>query len=281
MKTISVALQNHLAGELSTLATLIKITRRDAVVKAFTSYDQDVLVDGILYKADGAFQASALENRNTLATDNLEIIGMLDNAALKESDLRAGLYDHARIDVYMCNWADLSQGVVQLRRGWLGEVKISGGQYHAELRGLHDLLQRQIGSFYTPECRHTLGDARCAVTLAAHTVTGSITAVTDNGVFTDASRSEADGLFNYGLITFTSGANAGLSMEVKDFTADIFTLWLPMPFTVAVGDTYSVIKGCDKRLSTCKNRFNNITNFGGFPDLPGVDKMIDYPDARV
>lgn len=280
MKTVSAALQTHLGKELATLATLIKITRADNQILGFTSFDKDIVISGVTYKADGAFQASSIQNRVALSTDNLDIIGLLDAAMISDADLRAGLYDHARIDVYLCNWADLTQGIMQLRRGWLGQVKLIGGKYQAELRGLHDLLQRPFGKVYSPECRHTFGDTSCKINLAAQTVTGAVSAVTDTSHFTDTSRTEADDVFDYGLLTWTSGANVGLSMEVKSFIAKQFTLWLPMPNAIAVSDTYSVYKGCDKRFATCQTVFNNAVNFGGFPYLPGVDRILNYPDAR-
>lgn len=281
MKTIPAALDTHLSGELATLATLIKISRRDGAVMGFTSHDRDLLVSGVTYKADSAFSASAIENKNTLSADNLEAFGMLEDSGITESDIRKGRYDHARIDVYLCNWADLTQGVVQLRRGWLGEIQIEGGQYRAELRGLHDLLQRPIGATVTPECRHDLGDSGCKIDLVSLTVTGAVTSVTSAHMFADSSRAEAAGHFNGGLLTWTSGPNSGLSMEVKDFTSGQFTLWLAMPDLPAAGNSYSVTPGCDKRFSTCKAKFNNVVNFGGFPHLPGIDKILDYPDARL
>lgn len=280
MKTVSPALQTHLSKELSTLATLVKITRKDSVVLGFTTTDKDLVISGITYKADGAFQASAIQNRAALSTDNLDIIGLLDSASISDADLRAGLYDHARIDVYMCNWADLTQGVMQLRRGWLGEVKLIGGKYQAELRGFLDLLQRPFGKTYSPECRHGFGDSSCKINLASFTVTGSVSSVVDASQFTDVTRSEANNIFNYGLLTWTSGANTGLSMEVKSFIAKQFTLWLPMPYPITVGNSYSVYNGCDKRFATCQSIFNNAINFGGFPHLPGVDRTLNYPDAR-
>jgi uncharacterized phage protein (TIGR02218 family) len=281
MKTLSPALEAHLAGELATLATLIKISRRDNMVLGFTSHDQDLAVDGVTYKADSAFEASALEARQGLSTDNLEIAGILDGSALDGDAVRRGLYDHARIDVYLCNWADLSQGVMQLRRGWLGEVTLKGSEYQAEVRGLHDLLQRPIGASFTPECRHQLGDNRCTVNLAGYTVSGSATSVLDAARFYDSSRSEADGYFDSGLVTWTSGPNAGLSMEVKRFADKLFTLWLPMPQAITAGHAFTAIAGCDKRYATCRTKFSNLVNFGGFPHLPGVDRILNYPDARA
>jgi uncharacterized phage protein (TIGR02218 family) len=280
MKSLSVPLAAHLQQELSTTATLIKITRQDGTVLGFTSFDRDLVVSGVTYAADNSFQASALESRNALSTDNLSIAGMISSSAISEDDISAGRYDHARVDVYLCNWNDLTQGVMQLRRGWIGEVKIEGGQYQAELRGLHDLMQRPVGDRFTPECRHDLGDAQCGVNLVPLTVTGAVTSVTDVARFADSSRAEADDYFNGGLLTWTSGANTGLKFEIKGFSSAAFALWLSAPFTIQVGDAYSAVPGCDKRLATCRDRYNKVVNFGGFPYLPGLDRMLTYPDAR-
>jgi uncharacterized phage protein (TIGR02218 family) len=282
MKVLSPALQAHLDGELTTLATLVKITRTDGVSKAFTTHDADLVVDGMIYKADGSFSSRFLENTASLRENNFEISGILDSSAIDESDLKAGLYDHARIDVFTVNWADVSQGAIYMRRGWLGEVTLAGGKYVADLGGLHDLLQRRIGDVYTPECRYDFGDARCGINSETLKVTGAVTGVIDSATFIDTARSEADGIFNYGKLVWTSGANAGLSMEVREWDASnkTFFLWLPMPKAIAVSDAYTAYPGCDRRFTTCKARFNNAVNFGGFPHLPGLDKILQYPDSR-
>jgi uncharacterized phage protein (TIGR02218 family) len=279
MKTISSALQAHLTGELTTLATLVKITRVDGTIKSFTTHDQNITIASVTYLADGALTPSAIESRAGLAVDNLEVTGILDSADIADADIEAGLYDFARIDVYACNWADLTQGTVQVRRGWLGQVTSADVHYVAELRGLHDLLQRPVGDYYTPECRFDLGDANCCVNLSTQTSTGTVTSVTDNANFTDTAQTAANGIFAYGKLTWASGANKGQSMEVKAWnnSSQLFTLWLPMPNAIGVGDAYSVTPGCDKRFATCRDTFSNGTNFGGFPYVPGVGNILQYP----
>ena len=51
MKTVSAALAQHLAGDVTTLATCWKITRRDGVVLGFTDHVRDLDVDGVTYRA--------------------------------------------------------------------------------------------------------------------------------------------------------------------------------------------------------------------------------------
>lgn len=82
------------------------------------------------------------------------------------------------------------------------------------------------------------------------------------------------GYFDYGLITFTSGLNTGLSMEVKSYVPGQITLQLPFPYAVAVGDAYTMHAGCDKSLATCRDRFSNLVNMRAFPYLPGIDKLV-------
>ena len=280
MKTLSPALAAHMAQEVTTLAYLLKITKRDGVVLGLTDHDRDLVVGGVTYQADGSFDFPALNNDSDLAAENDPVTGILDSSLISAEDLQAGLYDQARIDLYLCNWADLSQGTMQLRRGWLGEVSLRGGQYQAALRGLHDRLEREVGDVYTPECRYDLGDSRCTVNLVSHTFSGAVSVVLNETQFADFSRTEPEGVFAYGKLIWTTGANQGLVMEVKGWDAinQIVTLWLPMPHPIVIGDSYSIQRGCDKRFTTCRSVFANGLNFGGFPHLPGTNKILQYPD---
>lgn len=281
MKEISAALQSHLDGELTALAELIKITRDDGNVIAFTTHDADIECDDVIYTADGSYSGDRLRQDVNLKANDYDIAGLLGSAKITKEDLETGLYDHSRIDVSMCNWRDLSQGVVRIRRGWLGEVIFSDGQFMATLRGLQDLLSRRVGQTYTPECRYDLGEARCGVALDELAVAGSVTSISDKSVFMDDTRSEESGFFNDAKLTWTSGLNSGLSVEVNgwDLSSKRFRLWLPVPHEITVGDMYIVAPGCDKRFTTCKARFNNVANYGGFPHLPGLSKILLYPDA--
>ncbi|NDF11892.1 MAG: DUF2163 domain-containing protein [Proteobacteria bacterium] len=204
-----------------------------------------------------------------------------EGAQVKEADLMAGLYDFAEIEIFKVNYTDLSQGTLKLRRGWIGEVSVNKGQFVAEVRGLMQALSQTIGELYSPSCRASLGDSRCKIAMEPYTRTGSITSVTDNTRFADSTRVEAAGYFTFGKITFTSGANNGLSMEVKEYVPGKITLALPMPFAVVVGDTYSMTAGCDKTIETCIVRFANAVNFRGEPHVPGTDRMLQTAGTRT
>jgi uncharacterized phage protein (TIGR02218 family) len=279
MKSLSPELQAHLEGRTTSYVMCWKITSRaPGTVVGFTEHIEDIVFDGITYSARSGFSPSALRNTNDLAVDNFDVTFLLEFDGTAEAELIGGYYDYAQVDVFLINYADLTQGKVQLARGTLGEVTIGRGQAKAEIRGLAQELQQDVLELTSPTCRADLGDARCGVNLAAFTVSGTISSVTSNKLFSDSSRSEANDYFNGGLLTWTSGDNAQLKMEVKNYTSSSkqFELHQAMPYPIQIGDTYTVYRGCDKSLSACKNIFNNVINFRGEPYLPGVDQVMQF-----
>lgn len=285
MKNISSNLQNHIAQEVTTLATCWKLTRRDTTVLGFTNHDNDITFESQLYKASSGFTPTSIESSTQLNVDNLDVEGMLSSGSLTEADIMAGRYDFAEIEIFQVNYNDLTQGAIKLRRGWLGEVSFHRDYFIAEVRGMTQLLSQRIGELYSASCRATLGDERCKVDLGLHTVTGSVTSTISNIEFVDSGRSEVSGLYDFGTLTFTSGENQGLSVEVKEYilesTGGRIILALPMSSPIVSSDSYSLSKGCDKTISTCFNRFNNVVNFRGEPNVPGIDRMLETAGTRT
>ena len=276
-------LKTHIAQSVTTLAYLWKLTRADSAEYFFTDHDEEIIYSGDTYKSANSVRASALDVNEELSPDNFDFEMILDSNEIDIDGLKAGLFDYATIHVYLINYKSTGDGVIHVARGKLGAVEIiDDNAGKAEFRSISQMLGQNIGRVYGEECDADLGDTRCGINLASHTVTGTITGVTDNRRMADSGRSEADDFFNYGKLTWTSGNNNGLAIEVKDWvlSTKLFTIVRPMPFDVQVGDTYSVYRGCDKLKSTCKDVFSNLDNFRGFPNIPGVDRQLQYPDAN-
>lgn len=163
------------------------------------------------------------------------------------------------------------------RKCRIGQVNTSGQMFSAELLGLMKNLEKPLVRPILPGCPATLGDTECAKSLVAFTVTGTIASIDATGLqITDASRTEASGYFDYGVVTMTSGDSSGYSMEVKSSVVGSFIMQQVMPFGIAAGDTYSLVAGCDKSFATCGTKFDNVINFQGFPHLPGQDRLLRY-----
>jgi uncharacterized phage protein (TIGR02218 family) len=259
MKNASEALAAHVAGEVTTLATCWPL-----------------VIDGLTYVAATGFLPSAIKSGADLSVDNLDVDGFLDDDALKAEDLTAGLFDGARIDIFLVNWAALSQGRLLLRRGWLGEVKRADNRFSAEIRGLANRLQQTSGKLYSRLCRTDLGSAECQVVLGPLTDELAITAVSGGDTFTVAT-ARPTGFYTFGICTFLTGANAGAATEVLQHNGESIQLFTPMPRPIAIGDEVRLVAGCDKTPETCHATFANILNFRGEPHIPGNDKVFSYP----
>lgn len=137
---------------------------------------------------------------------------------------------------------------------------------------LIDALNQSVGWTYTPACGKTLGGqeyAGCKIDLAPLKVTGTLTSVTDSCTFTDTGRTEVSDYFGLGTIKFTSGENAGLkAQEIESFANGVITTFEPFYYTPAPGDAYEMTPGCRKRLEDCRDKWNNVPNFGGFTNMP-------------
>lgn len=262
-----------------TWAQCMRIERTDGEVLAMTELDADVVYDSVTYQASVSYTPTTIDGTANLSVNNAETGGFLTVTGISKDDIVAGLYDGATVYFLLVDYSDNSL-VRHLGKGYLGEAEIKENSYSIEYRSLTQKLQQTIGRYYTAECNATLGDSRCGVNLASFTDSGTVTSVTSNQVFADSSLigTQADDYYNYGLITFTSGLNDGISREVKDYddaTGQI-TTFMPFPYAVAVSDTFDVYAGCDKRKATCRDKFDNVINFRGFDMIPGRDQITKF-----
>ncbi len=166
MRTISRALQTHIAQESTTLATYWKITRVDSTVMGFTNHDRDLTIGAVTYLAASGYTGSDVQLADALNVDNLELAGIIDSAGITETDIRSGIYDGASVEIGYVNWASPSDGTIPLINGVIGEITKRDSLFVAELRSLQQLLQQNIVEVTSPTCRAQLGDTRCAVRIS-------------------------------------------------------------------------------------------------------------------
>lgn len=270
MRTISNDLKNAIAS--GKIARLLKISCKNGTVYGFTTTEMPLTVDGQLYNP-----APGLESVRYTATSDASISNQEIGAAMlevPEDEILAGVFDGATLEAAWCTWANPSLGRVITFKGSLGEVSWDERGFVADIVSYTKALERNIGWTYTASCRHKLfGTAEagrlgyCGLSSAAFTFTGAVTSVETNKWKFTTDLSQASGYFSSGLLTWTTGNNAGLTVTVKKQTSGQLELFIPTAFTVQVGDTFSIQAGCDKTLETCKSKFSNVANYGGFPHI--------------
>lgn len=259
---------------MTTLATCWKVTRRDTTVQGFTDHDADLTISGVTYKSAVGFVPSSIDRSTEITADTQQLVGIINSTDLSADDLRAGIYTGARVEIFQANWST-SAKVRTLLVGHLGEVQITGQQYSAVLLSLEHELSKPAVRIASTRCDADLGDTRCGYSLVADN--GTVTGVTSaRRVFVDTGLAADDGYYDGGKVTWVTGDNAGRVMDVKKYTSstDTVELYEPLPDDIAIADTYTISRGCDKTMATCIGTYSNGENFRGFPHIPGFSDLI-------
>ena len=285
MRTLDLGFKAHIESGATTLATCWKVTRTDGVVLGFTDHDRTLSFGGTDYVPVAGFDGGEAPQKLGPQVDTTEVVGVLRSDAISEADIELGKYDGAEVETWRVNWRDVSQRLLQ-RRATIGEILREDGQFRAELRSGQQALNQVRGRLYSPLCDAVVGDTRCGVDLtdpALH-AGATVTDVSDrNRVAASGLDSFAIGWFSLGHAVWTSGARDGLGdgivAHTREGTVDILAFVAPVGDTAEIGDTLVVTAGCDRRLATCRDKFDNVVNFRGFPHIPGNDFVLRYPKS--
>lgn len=266
----------HLAGETTTLCRCWRLVRRDGATLGFTDHDEDVTFAATTFAARTGLEAAEATAELGFAVSGGEIAGALVSAGLTDSDVEAGLYDDAGVETWLVNWRDPAQRLL-LDLHAIGEIRRADGAFVAELRGLAHRLDEERGRLYRAACSAELGDPDCGLAIAP--TSASVTETDGASTLTAAALAAfPPERFTGGSVTFETGANAGLTCEIKlHRSGGALDLWRRVPNPLAVGDAFRARPGCDKRFATCRDRFGNVVNFRGFPHMPGNDFILRVP----
>lgn len=276
------------AGCATTLAQFVEIKRRDGVAMRFTSLDADFTYGGDVYYACDGMDPTAVELGSDFQASNMEILGLISSARLTVEDIQAGLYDGATYRVFLLDTSDTTRGAHVLLSGRIGRVTATRSAYNAELLGPGKALEQTLTAAYGPNCRHDFGDAYgdstkagCKYDVAGTQVSTTVTALSvDRRIVVASSLAQAAGYWNYGTLTVTSGDNDGQVRRVKGFTGGTIELWEALPYPMAVGDGFDIVRGCARTRAACIV-YGQILNYGGHDDLPGTDFLVKTPDAKL
>lgn len=164
-------------------------------------------------------------------------------------------------------------GTVHLFEGRIGEVEVNSTSVHCEVKSFTEVLDTMIPrNVYQASCLHTLYGAGCGVAKAANGINLQVQAGGTSSTLKCAVTGA--GVYDLGELVFTSGVNQGVRRAVKQHTAGQLVLSFPLPDAPGVGDAFTVYKGCDKTLATCKAKFANGARFKGFPFVPAPETAV-------
>jgi uncharacterized phage protein (TIGR02218 family) len=268
------------AGDAKTLvADLYTFTLRSGTILTYTNADVPITWNGYTYLADSVL----VEGLKFKCAAGLDVDQQQITIAARETDtvagvpffqaLRSRVFDGCEImreRAFLTAWNAAPAGAVLLFKGRIGTIdKI--GRTEAEITVNSDLVLLDLEmprNIYTANCQHVLYDSGCTLAKESFGANGTVDSGSTRSVIV---WSGGAAIYSQGTVTFLTGANAGVRVNVKQGYASAgggLNLSYPLPNLPAVGDTFRVYQGCDHTKATCLAKFDNLLNFRGFPYIP-------------
>ena len=159
-------------------------------------------------------------------------------------------------------------------KGFIDSVSFQGGG-RAIVRAISEggLLRRNIPKrTYRGLCGHVLYDGGCKVSRTSFEFNVTVTAISADGLTVTVQGTgisgQASDFFAGGELQKPSG-DRRMVLNFTDLGGGSGTVLVMLPYSgVAIGDALKLTAGCDHVIQTCRTKFANEVNYGGFPWIP-------------
>jgi hypothetical protein len=267
----------------------------------FTDADASLTISGQTYLTGLTITRSAFTQRVGLAVQSVDLTiqPQADNPGAPVtlagggflSQCRAGAFDGGIITVSKGFFnkpaagtvLDVSPGIVPWFQGVVDQIHVGRFSVDLTVNDIVQLLNVQMPrNILQSGCVHALFDAGCTLVKATFTTSGSISGgITANSFNTGLT--QANGYFDLGVITFTSGVLSGSSYAISTYlnasgNVKAVAPWAALP---TAGDTFTIVPGCDKSQATCSAKFSNLAHYRGAPYVPQPETLYDGGTAST
>lgn len=236
----------------------------------YTSGDVSVVFDANTY-VPATIKRGMVEKNSELDVSTLSV--QLVNLGSPISDF----FEINPIEVIWISVAKLhrEQDPLEANIIFLGQIKdiaFSGVSAEISCVGFEQFLKMPIPQLrFQINCNHKVFDTNCGLDSATYKVTTSITLDTTETQLTHATfDTYADGYFTGGKVKFNNEYRGIIA-----HAGSIITMAYKMKDLIS-NDTVDVYPGCDGRLETCRDKYNNVIHSLAFRYIP-----YDNPTERT
>ena len=132
---------------------------------------------------------------------------------------------------------------------------------------------------YQPTCNHILFDKRCRVERSEYLWVVSLRPDTNDKRLLNVTQiskhpfrdnfSDVDvNYFRHGTLSIIQDTDTIDKKTISQSSSTAIRLSFPLSFDIADNTAALLTPGCQHNLSDCKEKFNNLDNFAGFPHIP-------------
>jgi len=255
------------SGKILYLAELFTFTLRDGTILRYTTYGIDIVYDGNTY-----IHAPIVRTPHTQDTDlsvgETQITFPRVSPWTDPERLLSRYLDNAQVNIL---WLDrsLHSNKRVVFTGDTGEVSYNQVTVLATFKNLMNLFHKKVPRRkYSEGCNHRMYDTLCKLVRAVYEKTGTVESGSTKTAIIDSARVEADKYFDLGILECTSGQNNGEKRWIKNYTVGRIDIFVDLPYTPTISDTYKITPHCRKTYISCSGDYSNELNYGGFQDIP-------------
>jgi hypothetical protein len=247
----------------------------------YTSYHEDVTVDGFLYEHI-AIKRGGISRSIGATPGNLTITLPLQCGVVARIRQESG--ERVMLQVYRQFAGDVDSAPLFI--GFLSEWSAEKQEVKIVFKDYRMWFERNIATVKVQcACNNALWDYTCALSRATYVLYADIVSINDSG---------PSSLYSTTYLVLANNTPDSFGENFTDKSGDYFThgqifapdgtcrmiakhrisgdVYIQYPYSgLHVGDTIAMYPGCDKSGTTCRVKFNNIVHFVGMPYLPSQD----------
>ncbi|MGR9107770.1 MAG: phage BR0599 family protein [Gammaproteobacteria bacterium] len=241
----------------------------DNLVWRFCNQSFDIDWNGATWYASAIKLASRITQNAEVQKDSLQLKFPRDDDF---AQMYVGVPPEfvTRVTIYRGHRTQPDEEYASYWRGRVAGCKASGNEIEISCESLFTSL-RNFGLVYVYQrtCPHNVYDRRCKANLADFASSGVVDSATGYYVTAPLFATKPDGYWLGGILQ-----TERFEMRyIIEHSSDTIKLWRPIQSILDdLADNIEVrvfaYPGCDKSDTTCRDVFNNIGNFVGFPKLP-------------
>jgi uncharacterized phage protein (TIGR02218 family) len=243
--------------------------------KYWTTYEA-AITSGVPYVVGPGLERGDTRTEAGVKADQLSITLYPDASTIDGLTMFAaavaGKFDGVKVTLaraYMITPGSVPNGLVTEFAGWVSRVEPSSTEIRLTVQSLVSRLPVPLPKRKcAAQCSFRLYDsATCGVVEATYT-TSTTAASGSTTTKVRVSATQAADYFKIGTIT-VGGVTRGI-LASRDLGGGVHEVDLAVALSAApsAGTACVLKRGCDRSYQTCRDRFSNIANFGGFAWAP-------------
>lgn len=250
--------------ELPPYAELYKILY-SGIYTYYTSYKQDVSYNGNLYLSR-PIKRNSIKYENEVKESQFKVALPADE--LMKRYITSAPPEPIYIEVIRV-FLNITEDSIIIAAGELVGITISGNVATVDIIANAEIATGKVPRYvFQSQCNHSLFSAGCGLLKPNYKV---------EAVVTVGAKTLASATFAGYPVDYFTGGYVEYSNDMRMVTAhtgSVITLQFAFDSRVKDGVTVNAYPGCKGDWETCKNKYNNLSKFLGFPGIPSSNPAI-------